>query len=177
MIFQSDQTYFFSMIRFKCWSYAEQLLYKAWSVQTSYESINARCQCVEESAAFISCDQLVWVVLFFLFFFFAEYILRISSSIGGWFCWHLPTTISSKFAKQVTQKSQIVGQMLIIVTVSKSIMFSNVIVAFSRSHIEVPADLSDERGLAVRPLDIFVIVKSLRLKLFCVGRIAWLVAS
>lgn len=67
--------------------------------------------------------------------------------------------------------------MLIIVTVSKSIMFSNVIVAFSRSHIEVPADLSDERGLAVRPLDLFVIVKSSRLKLFCVGRIAWLVAS
>lgn len=67
--------------------------------------------------------------------------------------------------------------MLIIVTVSKSIMFSNVIVAFSRSHIEVPADLSDERGLAVRPLDLFVIVKSSRLKLFCVGRISWLVAS
>ena len=47
--------------------------------------------------------------------------------------------------------------MLIIVIVSKSIMFSNLIVAFSRSHIEVPADLSDERGLAVRPLDLFVI--------------------
>ena len=67
--------------------------------------------------------------------------------------------------------------MLIIVTVSKSIMFSNVIVAFSRSHVEVPADLSDERDLAVRPLDLFVIAKSSRLKLFCVGRIAWLVAS
>ena len=61
--------------------------------------------------------------------------------------------------------------MLIIVTVS------NVIVAFSRSHVEVPADLYDERGLAVRPLDLFLIVKSSRLKLFCVGRIAWLVAS
>ena len=117
----------------------------------------------------VSVGRSVW--------FFEEYILIIGSSMGGWFCWHLPIMISFKFAKQVAQKSQIVGQMLIIVTVSKSIMFSNVIVAFSRSHIEVPADLSDERGLAVRPLDLFVIVKSSRLKLFCVGRIAWLVAS
>ena len=38
------------------------------------------------------------------FFFFADYILRISSSIGRWFCWHLPTIISSQFVKQVTQK-------------------------------------------------------------------------
>ena len=54
--FPKRSNVFFSMIRFKCWSYAEQLLYKAWSVQTSYRSINARCQWVEESAAFVSCD-------------------------------------------------------------------------------------------------------------------------
>lgn len=59
--------------------------------------------------------------------------------------------------------------MLIIVIVSKLIMFSNVIVVFSWFYIEVFVDFFDERGLVVRLFDFFVIVKLLCLKLFCVG--------